>query len=41
MNIRTFKKDLAELKPFWPGTLVAAALVLIPLSVQFLTGMLS
>jgi hypothetical protein len=33
------KKLLSELKLFWPGALVAAALVLVPLSVQFLTGM--
>jgi hypothetical protein len=38
MTMRTLKAELSELKPFLPGALLAAALVLIPLIVHFLAA---
>ncbi len=36
--MNTLKKYAGEFKPFLPGALVAAALILVPLAVQFLSG---
>ena len=32
------KRTIEELKPFVPGALIAAAIVLVPLAVEFLHG---
>ena len=39
--MNTLKKVVEEFKPFLPGALIAAALVLVPLAVQFLSAVQS
>jgi hypothetical protein len=39
--MNTLKKVVEEFKPFLPGALIATALVLVPLAVQFLSAVQS